>query len=415
MPPLSMGMLSLNLGFVASALALLATLYWIVVILRVRRLSRLTPHLRSGLAHPARPDLVSVVVPAHNEARVIERLARSVFDTSEVNLELIVVLDRCTDDTRARLEAAAMGDPRLQIIENDRCPPDWAGKCNAARVGAEAASGEWLLFTDADVQFDPEALRAALGLAAARELGLLSVYTTLTSTHWWERVVQPAAAIALCRQYPADKVNDPERPRSFANGQFMLFNRSTYEEVGGHVAVKDDLLEDIAFARLVHKHEGTIAVVASDGMIVTSMYPSLGRLMAGWKRIFIETTRRNARKLRYYALRSAASGLGAPVGFVAVGIGISGVVDGSVPSGAIMIACGLAGLFAQAIGLFAIFRMSSLPTLGVFTWAMGCLVLSLIFLGAARDLDQQRPVKWGGRAYRFGPEGDLQSEGDDGL
>jgi len=132
--------------------------------------------------------------------------------------------------------------------------------------------------------------------------------------------------------------------------------------------------------------------------------------MAGWKRIFIETTRRNAGKLRFYALRSAASGLGAPIGFIALGIGISEVVGGSLAVGSSMIVCGLLGLFAQAFGLFAIFRMSRLPTLAVFTWGAGCLVLSLIFLGAARDLTQRRPVKWGGREYRFGANGELLSD-----
>ena len=413
MPALPMGTVAINLGLLASLLALVAMVYWLFVLGRVVRLGLVAPHLSAGLSLTPRPDLLSIIVPAHNEARVIARLARSILDSNDVNFELIVVLDRCTDDTRARLEAAGGGDPRLLIIENSDCPSDWAGKCNAARVGAEAASSEWLLFTDADVQFDPNALQAALCLAVEGNLSLLSVYTTLTATHWWEKVVQPVAAISLARQFPADKVNHPTRPRSFANGQFMLFSRAMYDSIGGHQAVKDDLLEDIAFARFVHRDGGRIAVVASDGLIVTSMYPSLGRLMAGWKRIFIETTRRNPGKLRWYGVRSMASGLGAPIGFVAVGIGISGIIGGSVDVGAAMILCGLLGLFAQAFGLFAIFRLSQLPTLALFTWSAGCVFLALIFFGAARDLTQQRPVKWGGREYRFGPNSELLSESSD--
>ena len=383
--------------------------YWFVVLARTKYVLRITPYLREGLAMASTDDLVSVIVPAHNEAGVIAHLARSILVQREANLELIVVLDRCTDATREILEVVGGGDERLRLIENDDCPSDWAGKCNAARVGAEAARGKWLLFTDADVYFDTEVIRAAVAYSRKNTLDLLSAYTTLTARRWWERVVQPVAAVMLLRQYPTDRVNDVENPRSFANGQFMLFEAKAYEEIGGHAAVKNDLLEDIAFARTVHAKGGSVAVVASDGMIVTSMYPTLTSLLDGWKRIFIETTRRQARKLRQYAFRLTASGLGSLLDLGAIALGIVGITQGNVLLGIAVLVAGIVALVAQTAALFTIFSNSRLPLVGIVGWPLGCVLIAKTLLSGAKDIDKRRPLRWGGREYRFGPDGQLES------
>ena len=386
-----------------------SSVYWFVVLARTRHVLRITPYLREGLSMPGSEELVSVIVPAHNEAKVIGCLARSILVQHQANLELIVVLDRCTDASREILEVVKGGDERLKIIENETCPNDWAGKCNAARVGAEAARGEWLLFTDADVYFDTGVIRAALAFAKARKLDLLSAYTTLTAKRWWERVVQPVAAVMLLRQFPTDRVNNTENPRSFANGQFMLFKRSTYEEIGGHETVKDDLLEDIAFARVLHEHHGLVSVVAGDGMLVTSMYPTLRRLLEGWKRIFIETTRRHAGKLRKYAFRLAASGMGSLVDVGAIALGCIVINKGGILLGIALLISGVVALVAQTSALLIIFINSRFPLVGIVGWPIGCMLIAWTLLRGASDISNCRPIHWGGRAYRFGQGGKLES------
>ncbi|MCH2162220.1 MAG: glycosyltransferase family 2 protein [Phycisphaerales bacterium] len=382
--------------------------YWLAVMIRIRRVRRHTPYLRDGLDHSCPSDLVSIVVPAHNEARVIERLARSVLDQQDVEIELIVVLDRCTDDTRARLEQAANGDPRLRIIEVDHCPDDWAGKCHAARTGSEAAKGQWLLFTDADVHFEPGVLRAAVALAAREEVDLLSAYTTLTARRWWEKVVQPVAAVTLMRQFPTDRVNDRSNPRSFANGQFMLFKAGTYRSIGGHASVKDDLLEDIAFARKIHAADGQVMVVAADGMIITSMYGSLSTMLLGWKRIFIETSRRNPGKLRQVAWRILGSGLGSAVGPAAVTAGVVLMVQETWLVGSMMLGTGVFATVTTLTALMKIFRLSRIPLIGVVGWPVGCFLMACTLFSGATDLARARPIPWGGRTYIIEPLGHIR-------
>lgn len=409
MPGLTMSDVLIIISVALLVVAVGSSVYWLVFLVRTARVLKITPYLREGLAMEAPDELVSVIVPAHNEAKVIGHLAQSILEQRHSNLELIVVLDRCTDATQEILEVVAGGDERVRIIENHECPSDWAGKCNAARVGAEAARGNWLLFTDADVYFDRDVIRAAVAYSNTNKLDLLSAYTTLTVKKWWERVVQPVAAVMLLRQYPTDRVNDEENPRSFANGQFMLFQKSSYEKIGGHASVKDDLLEDIAFARKVHAMDGSVRVVASDGMIVTSMYPSLGRLLDGWKRIFIETTRRHAGKLRQYGMRLLGSGLAFLLDVGAIVLGIYMMINGSVLLGVALLIVSVFALFLQASALFTIFTHSRFPMVGILGWPLGCILIAKTLYSGASDIDRRRPIQWGGREYRFGPGGELES------
>ena len=288
-------MASSYLAWVLIAYCALVALYYTFLAVRITRTVLRAPQVREGLAEPAPREgwpLVSIVVPAHNEERVIATCAASLLASEYPALEVIVVLDRCSDRTRELLQPFAERDARLQIIENAACPADWAGKCNAARIGAEAARGRYLLFTDADVRFDPALVRAAVGLLRRDRRGLLSLLPHAVAVAWYERVVQPIAAFTLMTMYPIDKINREVRRRPFANGQFLLFERSVYERVGGHAATKHDLLEDIAFARLVDASGARVGLAMAVDMLEVHMYASFAALREGWRRIFIEASRR---------------------------------------------------------------------------------------------------------------------------
>jgi cellulose synthase/poly-beta-1,6-N-acetylglucosamine synthase-like glycosyltransferase len=160
-------------GIILGVLNAIAAVVAVVVIVRIAQARREIPRVRAGDSLPPVAGLLSIVIPAHNEARVIEASVRGLRAQTRRNFEAIYVLDRCTDRTRELLVSAAEGDPRIRFIENGSCPPDWAGKCNACRVGAESAKGAWLLFTDADCRFDPDMLDAMLSIASERQTSLL--------------------------------------------------------------------------------------------------------------------------------------------------------------------------------------------------------------------------------------------------
>jgi cellulose synthase/poly-beta-1,6-N-acetylglucosamine synthase-like glycosyltransferase len=391
------------LGIILGALSVLLAVTAVVVVVRVLRAERDIPRVRDGDTLPPAPGLLSIVIPAHNEARVIEASVRGLRAQSRRNFEAIYVLDRCTDRTRELLVSAAEGDPRIRFLENSSCPADWAGKCNAARVGAEAARGEWLLFTDADCRFSPDLVDSMLSLAHARGTDLLSALGRLTFEHGFERILQPVAASVLFRIFPIDKANRSERRWPFANGQFLLFRRSAYDAIGGHAAVKDDLLEDLAFARLVHRRKGTLAVVDATRRMEVAMYDSVRAMRSGWTRILIESCQRKPARLVRAGCEVAAISVLLPLAaLAALALGVAGSLRGDASA----VALAMTGATAIGMGLAAVavvHHRQRAPLAGAFVHPVAAATVAWWLFDGARMLWKRVPVRWGGREYVLEP------------
>jgi GT2 family glycosyltransferase len=384
---------------------------WMVLAIRAVREWRCALFIADALRLPAIPlPLLTVVIPAHNEELMAANCARSVLASDYPSLELIFVLDRCTDGTRAVLEPIAAADPRLRIVENSSCPTDWAGKCNAARVGADNARGELILFTDADTHFDPKLLRASVQLLRSRALSMLSLFSAPTHKYWFEMVVQPVTSLMLLKLFPMTRANAARGRRPFANGQFMLFERAAYQALGGHAAVKDDLLEDLAFARRMRRVKMEQGVAVSDGLLVVSMYDSWKAFQTGWKRIYIESCRRNPARMRKEALQLLVIVVAIPVIRTAsVVLAAIALLDGhpmdagtrAFAVGAL--ALGIAAPIIRLATLAWIHRTASFPVWSALLFPGAAIAVARIFFDGARDLHARTPVRWGGREYLLEP------------
>jgi GT2 family glycosyltransferase len=384
---------------------------WMVLAIRAVREWRCALFIADALRLPAIPlPLLTVVIPAHNEELMAANCARSVLASDYPSLELIFVLDRCTDGTRAVLEPIAAADPRLRIVENSSCPTDWAGKCNAARVGADNARGELILFTDADTHFDPKLLRASVQLLRSRALSMLSLFSAPTHNHWFEMVVQPVTSLMLLKLFPMKRANAATGRRPFANGQFMLFERSAYQALGGHAAVKDDLLEDLAFARRMKRAKMEQGVAVSDGMLVVSMYDSWKAFQTGWKRIYIESCRRNPARMRKEALQLLVIVVAMPairtasVILAAIALLDGHPMDAGTRAFAVgALAVGIAAPIIRLATLAWIHRTASFPVWSALLFPGAAIAVARIFFDGARDLHARTPVRWGGREYLLEP------------
>ena len=384
---------------------------WMVLAIRAVREWRCALFIADALRLPAiQLPMLTVVIPAHNEELMAPNCARSVLASDYPALELIFVLDRCTDGTRAALEPIAASDSRLRIVENSSCPADWAGKCNAARVGADNARGELILFTDADTHFDPKLLRASVQLLRSRALSMLSLFSSPTHKHWFEMVVQPVTSLMLLKLFPMKRANAATGRRPFANGQFMLFERAAYQALGGHAAVKDDLLEDLAFARRMKRAKMEQGVAVSDGMLVVSMYDSWKAFQTGWKRIYIESCRRNPARMRKEALQLLVIVVAMPVIRTAsVVLAAIALLDGhpmdagtrAFAVGAL--AVGIAAPIIRLATLAWIHRTASFPVWSALCFPGAAIAVARIFFDGARDLNARTPVRWGGREYLLEP------------
>lgn len=396
--------------------SIVCALYHGVIAYRVAMATARIPTARDGIALAAKradpPPAACVIVPAHNEERMIGGLVRSLAAQDYPGLRIVLALDRCTDGTERAARAAIAETPapeRFEVVVIAQCPPGWAGKVHAVHAGVTRSEGardaRILVFADADTELDPRCISAAAALLAERDADLLSLMCTLTSGLWWEKVAQPAAGIELVRRFPLDRLNRPDGRIPFANGQFLMFRREAYDEIGGHEAVKGELLEDLALAAKVvhHKRNRRLAVLMAEGMARCRMYESMPEFRKGWKRIYTESYRRDSQRLRTASWHVTALGVIAPV---ASGITlIAGAVLTAMgdPHGLGPLIAGLVGVGAAVIGLGQMYAAQGVGWWWSMTHPFGAWVTVSILREAARDLDAGRRTEWGGMSYAREP------------
>ncbi len=256
-----------TLSTVAFLIALLI-LYWLHT---QAWLDIQTPHI----APPAAGPLVSLIVPARNEAKNIRCCVESLLAQDYPNLQILVLEDRSTDSTPVILAELAARDSRLVILAGRELPACWAGKPHALYQAAKSAAGEWLLFVDADTFLHPNAVSACLASAQKTGADLYTVMTEQITGSFWERVVMPLVMTALSVGFSPRKVNDPNTRDAIANGQFILIKRTVYDAIGGHEKLKNQIVEDKAISEQVKWNGYRLIVADGRGIAQTRMYTDL--------------------------------------------------------------------------------------------------------------------------------------------
>jgi chlorobactene glucosyltransferase len=232
--------------------------------------------------------LVSIIVPARDEAGNIRRCLSALLGQSYPDYELIVVDDRSSDATPQILAELAAAHGRMRVVRGRETPPGWAGKPHALVQGVQVARGEWFCFVDADTFACPHLISSAYLAARERGADLFSMLTDQELGTYWEKVVLPLVFTGLAFGFPAEKVNDPEQSDAIASGQFMLVRREVYQAVGGHSAVRDRIDEDKALAEVVKGAGYRLFMADGRALARTRMYTSLPEMWEGWtKNIFL--------------------------------------------------------------------------------------------------------------------------------
>jgi len=226
---------------------------------------------------PQKP-VVSVIIPAKNEEASLGACLESLVGQSGVACEIIAVDDHSTDRTRE----IASSFPEVKVVEAGPLPDGWTGKNNAVTAGVREATGEWLLFTDADTVHVPGSLGRALKEAEENQADMLSYSPEQIAVTFWEMATLPVVFAELARQYPPSKVSDPNSPDAAANGQYILIRREAYDAVGGHAAIAGEILEDVALARAVKASGRTIRFRYGADAVRTRMYRNYAQLRDGW-------------------------------------------------------------------------------------------------------------------------------------
>ena len=237
---------------------------------------------------PSQAPLISVCIPARNEARNIRRSVEAILNQDYPNFEVIVLDDRSTDSTSSILTELTSRDSRLHPISGSDLPRGWTGKPHALFQASAIARGEWLCFVDADTFIAPATLSSCYAKAIETKADMFTIMTFQILGSFWEKVVMPLVMTALSVGFSPRKVNDPNKKDAIANGQFIMIKRSVYDAIGGHKSVRNNIVEDKALAEKV-KWSGHRLIVA-DGMQMarTRMYTSLLEMWEGWtKNIYL--------------------------------------------------------------------------------------------------------------------------------
>jgi chlorobactene glucosyltransferase len=235
---------------------------------------------------PANGPLVSVIVPARNEAHNIERCLSSILSTDYPNLELVVIDDSSTDGTAQVARSAASGDPRVRVVTNAPLPDGWFGKQWACAAGAKIARGEILQFTDADTIHSPDLVTRSVNAIARTNADVFSVAGRQEFGGFWERLIQPQIFTVLSMRYGGtESVNKSTRVTDkIANGQCIFVKRAAYDAIGGHASVRTSVAEDLMLAQRFFAARKRVVLMLGVGQLSTRMYASLGEIIAGWRK-----------------------------------------------------------------------------------------------------------------------------------
>ncbi len=362
-------------------------LYQGVALLFAAQMPRLDP------APPTSPSetlpRVSVVIAARNEELDLPATLDGLLAQDYPNLEVIVAEDSSTDGTGAVIDARAS---RVRRANPGPLPSGWVGKSWACWNGARAATGEWILFMDADVRTHPSAVRTTVEWALRERADLATIAPQVEMQSFWERLVLPFYIQVVVTYFRAPHVNRPHSRAAMANGQFWLTPRSVYFALGGHEAIRSIVLEDIAMARRYRAAGRNLRLAWAPKLAQTRMYRNRAELFEGLLK--------NVHGTEFSASRLVGSIAGLvglfllPLGLLPLGLVTGDLVLTGMGGFLYFALFGKHVVFTRAVGSKAVYGL-------LFPVAVAYYVV-LLATSLGRGL-RKKPVAWKGRGYPMGP------------
>ena len=242
---------------------------------------------RPWLTREIPPDepLVSVLIPARNEASTIGNLLSDLSRQPWPHLEILVFDDQSEDDTAAVVQVAAATDPRIRLISSPGLPEGWTGKNFGCHTLAATARGEFLLFLDADVRLGGHLTANAVAASRRLHTGLITIFPQQTMLTRGEKWTVPVMHYILVSLLPLPLVLRSSRPSlAAANGQFMFFTAEAYKKLQPHFRVRNTRVEDIAIARMMKQQGERVACLLGDERITCRMYYGFREAVNGFSR-----------------------------------------------------------------------------------------------------------------------------------
>jgi hypothetical protein len=370
-------------------LSALALAGWLVVAWLSWLTDRALPDLSDQPPDPAPPSL-SVVVPCRDEARHVEAAVRSLLAQDLTDLEVVAVDDRSTDATGAILDRLAASDRRLTVVHVSALPPGWLGKNHALEAGGRRARGQWLLFTDGDVIFRPEALRRALGYATRTGLGHVAAAPRFVAPGFLERSFVTGFGAFGSLAFRVHRLRVAGTGAFIGVGAFNLVRRADWERIGGHRRLRMEVVDDLKLGLLLRR-SGVAQGALSGGDLVMVRWqhgflPSVGGLV---KNAFAGTEYRPWVAL-LAALALALAGLG-PLALLVGALWKGAWLAAALAGGALLTGVAIHGVAARRLGGGSGAEGLALP--------LSSTLLAGVLLGSAAVALARGGVTWRSTSY----------------
>lgn len=251
----------------------------------VTLLNLVTSRHRPLYAVPENAPKVSVLVPARNEADVIERSVGSLMTQDYENLDIWILDDQSTDGTGELVRSLTDLDDRVKVIAGMPVPPGWIGKHWACHQLSQAADGSMLLFTDADTWLAESAVSEAVVIMLNSGDDLVSQVPSRETSSVLQKLTLPFIDWFALGCFPlvlAKRLSSPVVSMAF--GQFMLFKRESYEQIGGHEGIKDKIVDDLELGRRIKAYSLRLDLLDGTRGIRCHMYRDNASLIDGFAR-----------------------------------------------------------------------------------------------------------------------------------
>lgn len=245
------------------------------------------PQLKNKLQDLDYAPFVSILIPARDEEKNIGGCLDSLLNQHYNNCEIIVYDDQSKDSTAEIVNQYKKKHSRILLISGTSLPGDWLGKNWACHQLSLKAGGDLLLFIDADILLDEHAINSAIHLYQQKQVSMLSVFPTQIVKSFGESLTVPLMKWLLLTFLPLLKVYaSPQNSFVAANGQFIMFDRSVYFDIGGHEKVKSEAVEDMEFARILKRRGKKIIAAIGGGVVFCRMYRNFEEAFNGFTKNF---------------------------------------------------------------------------------------------------------------------------------
>jgi chlorobactene glucosyltransferase len=341
--------------------------------------------------------LVSVIVPARDEAARIGRLLDGLERQTRRDFELLVLDDCSSDGTGALVQARAGSLPGWRLLTGAPLPDGWTGKCWACWQAAEQSRADWLLFLDADTAPAPALIDALIRRARERDLDFLTLLPYLELHSFAERLLMPAFTGLIQAVFPLDQVNDPRSPLAIANGQCILVRREAYFATGGHSTVRGSVLEDVHLALLIKGAAYRTEVAGGPQLLSVRMYTNFSEIAEGLRKNAWAGYSTGGWRSAWGGARQALLAFGPWTVLVA------GIIAGArrhASATALLLCGGGLSVFTATFWGYTVRRLHRIHPLWGLLLPFGTLTYFVLAALAWISIRRGTGVRWKGRAYR---------------